>query len=61
MHIIELNSPLKEIPIARLKYGNTIYRTGSDGGELNNITTMNFDYLNDTLYLVQSDSSEKVY
>lgn len=61
MHIIELNSPLKEIPIARLKYGNTIYRTGSDGGELNNITTMNFDYLNDTLYIVQSDSSEKVY
>lgn len=61
LHVIELEFPLEQISITRLKYGNTLYTVGSDGGALNNITSMNYDYFNDLLYLMQTDDIGRIY
>ncbi|MDO5397357.1 MAG: hypothetical protein Q4G33_05450 [bacterium] len=61
MHVVDLEFPLEEIPITRLKFGNTIYSSDSDGNPLNNITSMNYDYTNDVLYVMQTDEYGKIY
>lgn len=61
VHVINLDFPLEKIPITRLKYGNTIHSFASDGGALNNITSMNYDYINDVLYIMQTDGLGKIY
>lgn len=61
VHVIDLEYPLEQISIARLRYGNTVYTEGTDGRALNNITSMNYDYVNDVLYVMQSDEVSRVY
>lgn len=61
VHVIDLEYPLEQVSIARLKYGNTVYAVGTDGLALNNITSMNYDYINDILYIVQKDDASRIY
>lgn len=61
VHVIDLEYPLERISIARLRHANTVYFQGTDGRALTNITSMNYDYVNDVLYLMQKDNMSSIY
>ncbi len=61
IHVIDLEWPLEQVTIARLNDAHTIHMNGVGGDMLNNITSMNYDHVNDVLYIVQKGFQSRIY
>lgn len=62
LHIIDTEDNLEEFEILRLNPdAHKIYLTGSDGENLDNVTSMNYDYINNVLYVSQVDYTGRTY
>ena len=62
LHVIDLVDNLEEFEIIRTHSENhKIFLKGSDGESLNNITSINYDNINNVLYVSQVDYTGKTY
>lgn len=62
LHVIDLEDNLEEFEIIRVNNENhKIFLTGSDGESLGNITSMNYDHINEVLYVTQVDYTGRTY
>ncbi len=61
-HVIDLDFPLTHASIARLKTRPQIHTHASDGTALDNITSMNYDHINDVVYITQTNGdTHRIY
>lgn len=62
LHITNTVYQLEDVEIIRVDDANIKVFTAADNGDaLNNIVSMNFDYINNVLYITQADETYKVY
>ncbi len=62
LNVIDLEDNLEEFEIIRVDSENRrIFLTGSDGESLDNITSMNYDHINNVLYVSQVDYTGRTY
>lgn len=62
LHVIDLEDNLEEFEIIRVSDSNhQIHLTGTDGESLGNITSMNYDHINEVLYVTQVDYTGRTY
>ena len=62
VHVINLHDNLEDFEVIRVSGDeHKIFLTGSDGEALTNITSMNFDYINNVLYVTQVDYTGRTY
>ncbi len=62
LHVIDLVDNIEDYEILRLSESkHKIFLQGSDGESLSNITSMNYEYINNILYVTQVDYTGRTY